>query len=132
MRELASGSVGGGDDVDRRDGEGEGSGVRPPEPSGWARRRAHHGEACGGPPRASSRSEQERRRMDGRFRRCAGCQRVHVFCGPCASVGACCEGCAASRRRETHRRANRAYAQTPQGVASNRARQVRRRRRNAL
>jgi hypothetical protein len=87
--------------------------------------------ACGRRQHASSRSEQERR-VDGRFGRCRGCGQVHVFCGPCASVGACCRGCAAGRRVESHRRANRVYAGTPKGVASNRARQRRRRGRSAL
>jgi hypothetical protein len=63
--------------------------------------------------------------MDGRFGRCRGCGHVHVFCGSCASVGACCGDCAAERGREAHRRANRTYAQTPEGRASNRARQSR-------
>ena len=70
--------------------------------------------------------------MDGRFGRCRGCERMLVLCGPCASVRACCAGCAAERGREAHRLANRAYARTPKGMASNRARQARWRERRAL
>ena len=64
-------------------------------------------------------------RVDGRFRRCRGCGQVHVFCGSCASVGACCHGCASGRRREAHRQANRKYSRSPGGQASNRKRQQR-------
>jgi hypothetical protein len=112
-------------------GEGEGPGLVHPGLRGGrvdSRRRV---EACGRWQHASSRSEQERR-VDGRFGRCRGCGQVHVFCGPCASVGAWCRGCTAGRRVESHRRANRVYARTPKGVASNRDRQRRRRGRNAL
>jgi hypothetical protein len=65
--------------------------------------------------------------VDGRFGRCRGCGQVHVFCGYCASVGACCRGCAGERRLAAHRRANQTYSRTPGGQASNRDRQARRR-----
>src|SRR5271155_1025751 len=84
MGVLGAVAGGGDDDVERRDGEGEGSGLA---------------------------------------------TRAFVVS---AAVGACCEGCASSRGREAHRRANRAYARTPKGLASNRARQARRRGRIAL
>jgi hypothetical protein len=114
-----------------RDGEGEGPGLTP-EPSRRARGQARRVEACAGWPWASSLSDEERRRVDGRFGRCRGCGRVHVFCGPCASVGACCGACSGSLRRGAHRRANRRYSRTEKGRASNRARQARRRGQLAL
>jgi len=122
---------GGDDDVERRDGEGEGPGLATRAFAVSAAARAPRGNVRRIAARVQ-RSEQERWRMDGRFGRCRGCERVQVFCGSCASVGACCEGCAPSRGREAHRRANRAYARTPKGLASNRARQARRRGRIAL
>jgi hypothetical protein len=121
----------GAEDVERGDGEGEGPGLATRAIA------AARGLAL---PRGSVRqvaarvqpSGMERRRVDGRFGRCRGCGQVHVFCGPCASVGACCSCCAKERRREAHRRANRAYVKTPRGILSNRLRQDRRRERAAL
>lgn len=119
-----------GDEVDLGDGEGEGPGLAT---------RAFAVSAATRAPRervrriaAPVQRLQQERRVDGRFGRCRGCDQVLVFCGPCASVAARCGDCADARRREAHRRANRAYARTTQGVASNRARQARRRRRMAL
>ncbi len=63
--------------------------------------------------------------MDGRFGRCVVCGEVHVFCGSCAAVGACCVDCAPGRRRAQNRRRNRAWSRTPQGRRSNRHRQAR-------
>ena len=120
-----------GDRVEAGYGEGEGPGLDHPGLRGGRVDSRCRVEACSGWQHASSRSDEERR-VDGRFGRCRGCGRVRVFCGPCASVGACCRGCAAGCRVESHRRANRVYAGTPKGVASNRERQRRRRGRNAL
>jgi hypothetical protein len=117
--------------VDAGHGEGEGPGLatRAFAAGAWTRA-ASWERAAGGSrrPAAPSRSGA----LDGRFGRCRGCGQVHVFCGPCASVGACCRGCAAGRRVESHRRANRVYTRTLKGVAANRERQRRRRGRNAL
>lgn len=62
--------------------------------------------------------------MDGRFRHCIECDRVEVLCGPCASVGARCQGCASARRLKTRRQANHRYAHSEAGRASNQKRQA--------
>ena len=114
-----------------RHGEDEGPGLDHPGLRGGRVDSRCRVEACGGWHHASSCSEQERR-VDGRFGRCRGCRRVLVLCGPCASVGASCAGCASERQRASHRRRNAVYARTLEGVASNRRRQVRWRARRAL
>jgi len=84
-------------------------------------------EACAGIARRVQLLRRGAGRVEGRFGRCRGCGQVHVFCGSCASVGACCHDCASERRLEAHRQANRTYSRTPGGRASNRERQARRR-----
>jgi hypothetical protein len=114
-----------------RPGEDEGPGLDHPGLRGGRVDSRCRVEACGGWPHASSCSEQERR-VDGRFGRCRGCRRVLVLCGPCASVGASCVGCADERQRESHRLRNAVWARTSAGMASNRRRHVDWRARRAL
>jgi hypothetical protein len=125
----AMGRVGGAD-VDQGHGEGEGPGLIHPSLRGGAWTALPRGSVR----RSAVRVQPLRveRRVDGRFGRCRGCEQVLIFCGPCASVGAYCAGCAQEPRRQAHRRANQAYARTPKGRASNRARQERWRGRRAL
>ena len=87
--------------------------------------RARRGPRCRQTQRESSPSVRERRTVGRTIRAVRGLRRGLGVLRRMRILGARCGGCAAERRRDLHRRANRVYGRSPQGRATGRARQAR-------